>query len=246
MARLFVMGTSNAIPGQDRDNTYFFLENGSKSILIDSGLGAFTKLQQSRVTIDSVSDIIITHFHPDHVSSLPLVVMDWWLLGRKAPLTIHGLGHALDRFKSLMALYDWDKWPNFFPVEFHYVTEDYQPVIDWGEVRVSSNAVKHLIPTLGLRFTFNGKQIAYSCDTEPCDGVIRLAQGADILIHEATGNAVGHSSAADCGHAAARAEVQQLYLIHYPEEADKEQMLHDARSEYPGEVYLAADMMVFE
>jgi ribonuclease Z len=198
------------------------------------------------VTIDSVSDIIITHFHPDHVSSLPLVVMDWWLMGRTAPLTFHGLPHAMERFRAMMALYEWERWPNFFPVEFHSVSDEYQPILQKEGYSIYSAGVKHLIPTLGLAFSFNHKRFVYSCDTEPCECVVQLATGADVLIHEATGKAVGHSTASDCGTIAAKAGVKQLYLIHYSDEADQEQLLKDARTNFGGEVYLATDLMVFE
>lgn len=246
MTKLFVLGSANAIPTTERENTYFFLENGERSILIDCGAGAFLKLQQSRFPMESVSDIIITHFHPDHVSGLPLLVMDWWLLGRKAPLTFHGLGYTLDRIKILLELYNQSNWPDFFPVNFHEIPEEYSLVLADDQVKIHSMGVKHLIPTVGLRFSLNGKIITYSCDSEPCDGVIQLGKEADVFIHESAGDAVGHSTAYQSGVDAHKAGAKKLYLIHYPDDTDKDKLIADAKREFSGEVVLARDMMVFE
>jgi ribonuclease Z len=107
--------------------------------------------------------------------------------------------------------------------------------------------VKHLIPTIGLRMDGMDHlfSIAYTCDTEPCQGVDELARGADILIHESAGKAVGHSSPAQAGETAARAEVDQLVLIHYPDNPDENSLIKDAREKYAGKVLLAKDGMVF-
>jgi len=106
--------------------------------------------------------------------------------------------------------------------------------------------VRHLIPTIGLRVDFaeSKRAFAYSCDTEPCVEVVRLAEGADVLIHEASGATVGHSSAEQAGQIAARAEVCKLYLIHYPTgEYSDGNLIAEARKRFRGEVDLATDFM---
>jgi ribonuclease Z len=119
-------------------------------------------------------------------------------------------------------------------------------VIDCQDFRIFSSPVRHLLPTIGLRFEFNhaNKIMAYSCDTEPCAQVVRLAEGADTLIHEAAGASRGHSSAAQAGEIASQAEVGKLYLIHYPtgknETAD---LVAEAHMRYQGPVSLAEDFM---
>jgi len=50
---------------------------------------------------------VVTHFHPDHVSGIPLFLMDMWLRGRKNPLQIYGLPHAIDRLENLMDAFLW-------------------------------------------------------------------------------------------------------------------------------------------
>jgi ribonuclease Z len=89
--------------------------------------------------------------------------------------------------------------------------------------------------------------IAYSCDTEPTAAVLRLAAGADILLHESSGGGVGHSSPDQAGQIAQQAEVARLLLIHYPTiDMDEEFWLRQARSTYHGQVELARDFQELE
>jgi ribonuclease Z len=202
------------------------------------------------VEIDQLHDLILTHFHPDHVSGVPLLLMNMWLLGRKQPLGIYGLEYTLERLKKLMDSYEWSNWPNFFPVEFHCLPEkELFPVLENGEWRIFSSPVCHLIPTIGLRVEFmsSGKVAAYSCDTEPCPQVIGLAQGADVLIHEASGNSQGHTGPEQAGEIATQAGARQLYLIHYPtKDPYNRDWVEKARRTFSGPVSLAEDFMELE
>jgi ribonuclease BN (tRNA processing enzyme) len=76
---------------------------------------------------------------------------------------------------------------------------------------------------------------------------VRLADGADILIHEAGGASFGHSSAEQAGEIATRAEVGKLYLIHYPTgRFAKGNLSSEAAKTYKGEVTIAQDFMTIE
>jgi ribonuclease Z len=98
---------------------------------------------------------------------------------------------------------------------------------------------------MGLRFEVkhSKKVVAYSCDTEPCEAVVRLAGGADVLIHEASGAFYGHSSAAQAAGIARKAEVGQLYLIHYPSKVEPEDLIAEASQSFDGQVKVTKDFM---
>lgn len=247
MPELTIIGSSNAIPTQERDNTYLTLKTSDKHVLIDCGSNAWVRLMKIGMTSEDLTDIIITHFHPDHVAGLPLLLMDLWLMGRKKPLAIHGLGETVEKIQKMMDLFGWENWPGFFSVTYEAIPAKKATVLSDSCVRIWSYPVKHLIPTIGLRVDgiTQPYSIAYTCDTEPCEGVTVLAQGVDILIHESAGKAIGHSSPGQAGEAAARAEANQLVLIHYPDLPDEYSMISEAVSNYTGAVILAKDGMVF-
>lgn len=250
MTKLVILGSSNALSSRDNENTHMVLVGRERIVMVDCVNNPIHRLEQAGIDFLDVTELILTHFHPDHVSGVPLLLMDMWLRGRTKLLTIYGLHYTLDRMEQLMGLYSWESWPNFFPVAFHRLPDlENCTLLDCAEFRIASSPVHHLIPTIGLRFDFktNQKSLVYSCDTEPCVEVVRLAQGADILIHEASGKTLGHSSAGQAGQVATQAEVGKLYLIHYPTGAFSDgDLLAEARLHYQGEVDLATDFLTLD
>ncbi len=247
MPKVIILGSSNAIPTKDNENTHMVVVGRERMVLIDCVATPILRLEQAGLDFNDLTDLIITHFHPDHVSGVPLLLMDMWLMGRRKPLNIYGLHYTLDRLEDLMGFYSWAEWPNFFRVAFHRLPAGQMtPVLECDDFNIYSSPVHHLVPTIGLRVEFNriNKVLAYSCDTEPCEEVVRLAAGADILIHEAAGRSRGHSSAGSAGEIAARAEVGKLVLIHYPTgRFASGDLVAEARQKYQGDVALAKDFM---
>ena len=250
MPKLVILGTSNAIPDEKHENTHMALVGEDHMLLIDCVSNPIVRLRQAGLDIHGLTDLVLTHFHPDHVSGVPLLLMDMWLLGRKAPLNIYGLGHTLDRIEGLMDFYDWTSWPNFFPVQFCRLADaERTPVLKNGEFHVYASPVRHMVPTIGMRIEFpqTERVLAYSCDTEPCPQVVDLAAGADVLIHEATGASLGHSSAAQAGAIARQAEVGKLFLIHYRTgDFDTHTLVEEASQTFHGPVELAHDFLEME
>lgn len=250
MTKMIILGSSNALSSMESDNTHMLLVGEERIVMVDCVNSSIHRLGQAGVDFMEVTDLILTHFHPDHVSGTPLLLMDMWLRGRKKLINIYGLHDTLDRMEKMMELYSWDRWPNFFPVAFHHLPSSEQTqLLDCPEFKITSSPVRHLIPTIGLRFDFKASQkvLAYSCDTEPCVEVVRLAQGADVLIHEATGASMGHSSAEQAGEIAARAGVSQLYLIHYPTgEYARDDLTKEAKQHFQGKIDLATDFMTLD
>jgi ribonuclease BN (tRNA processing enzyme) len=60
-----------------------------------------------------------------------------------------------------------------------------QPEDDCG-VTITATLVQHapIFPALAYRFDTPTGSVVFSGDTGPCDNVVRLAQGADLLVHE--------------------------------------------------------------
>ena len=245
MPKLFFLGTSNAIPDEHHENTHMVVVGEQRIVLIDCVNNPILRFNKVGLNFNRLSDLILTHFHPDHVSGVPQLLMNMWLMGRSLPLNIYGLHHTLDCVENLMGLYNWSGWPNFFPVEFYRLpSQDMVSVMECEEFHIFAGPVQHFIPTIGLRVEFlkSKKVLAYSCDTEPCAQVLHLADGADVLIHEASGPLPGHSSAAQAGKAASQAEVGALYLIHYPTgQFATSDLISEARTEFEGPITLAED-----
>jgi ribonuclease Z len=250
MTKLIFLGTGAAVPDEKHQNTHLALIGQERLVLIDCTGDPILRLARFGIDLPhNLTDILLTHFHPDHVSGAPSLLMASWLKGRKTSLSIHGLSHTMERAEKMMDLFEWKEWPNFYSVHFHAIPDqELAPVLDCPEFRILASPVCHLLPTMGLRVECaSGQSLAYSCDTEPCEAVVRLAKDVDILIHEATGKSQGHSSAEQAGEIARRAGAKALYLIHYPTgQFDPEPLLAQASTCFPGPVFLAKDLMEIE
>lgn len=95
-----------------------------------------------------------------------------------------------------------------------------------------------------------GRSVAYCCDTQPCESELGLAEGVDLLIHEATfdpslkaeANEWGHSTNADAAEIAGRCGAKRLLLTHVSQRyTDGAVFLNQAREIF-AETLLAEDL----
>ncbi len=250
MAKVVTLGTAAAVPNETHANTYLAIEGERGFFLVDCGDNPILRIQSAGLDLERFRGLIITHFHPDHVATVPILLMDTWLLERKVPLPIYGIQDVIDRYNVLMDLFRRDEWPGFFDTPCHVVPEEVGAlVLDDDDFRITAAPVQHVVPNMGLRIeSKNGGGVAaYSSDTSPCDAVVELARDADILIHEAAEPTLGHSSAAQAGEIARRAGARRLVLVHYrPAPHKYDRWIEEASEAFGGPVELAQDLAVYE
>jgi ribonuclease Z len=245
MAEVIVLGSACAVSDEQHEHSYLAVVGRTGTVLIDCAGQPLVRLHRAGLDPDKISDVVLTHFHPDHVYGLPVLILEMWLTGRKRPLRVHGLAHCVERMEQLMAAYGMSDWPTLYPVTFQTVeARAGGRVVETADFLVTASPVQHMVPTLGVRIEDKetGRVMAYSSDTHPCAAVADLAQGADLLIHEATGEHPGHSSAAQAGETARQAGAKRLALIHYVVgQADPARLVPQAAATFGGPVTLAED-----
>ncbi|MCH7589515.1 B12-binding domain-containing protein [PVC group bacterium] len=102
MARIVILGSASVIADKDHENTHMAVISAEGVVLIDCVGSPKVRLEQAGIDLDSITDLILTHFHPDHVSGVPLLLTNMWLGGRKKPLRIYGLHHCLERIEDVL------------------------------------------------------------------------------------------------------------------------------------------------
>ncbi len=99
-----------------------------------------------------------------------------------------------------------------------------------------------------------GLKITYAVDTRPCENVIRLASGSDLLVHDGMfasdaserAREFGHSTAAEAATVAKRSRSKNLALTHFSAiYQDTKQLLVEARRVFPRSL-LAEDLKSIE
>jgi ribonuclease Z len=238
MAKLIILGSGAALADASRDNTYMVLQGRESSILIDCGGSPLHKLQAVGVDLDTLDSLIVTHHHPDHIYGVPVLLLGLWLYGRQEPFHIFAPQRSVAAITSIMDALEWQDWPRGMPVAFHEVEmrEGYK-VIESPEFEITIAPVKHFVPTIAVK--------VMSRETG-CGALARLAQGADILIHESTGDYAGHSTPAQAGAMARRCGAGKLVLIHFTAlDSELEGLRRAAEAEFDGPVELAEDFAVY-
>jgi ribonuclease Z len=255
MLHLTLLGSSAAVPDEAHENVYMVLHGPGGAVLIDCAGSPLDRLRRAGVAWADLRAVVLTHFHPDHVYGLPLLLMSMWLMGRREGLSLLGVGDCLKRTQAMMELYDWQGWNGFYPVTFTPTcgpggasSPGQESIFKTDDVSLYAAPNRHSVPGQALKIVARrtGRVLVYSSDTEPCQTVVELAQGADVLIHEATGIYPGHSSPAAAGAIARQARVGKLVLAHYPPDADPQAWLAQARQSFDGPVEMARDFQVIE
>jgi len=185
--QLTVIGSSDAFGSGGRLQTCFHVAHSGGAFLIDCGATSLIGLARENIDPNSISTIFITHLHGDHFSGLV-----WWLIhanhvGRRtAPLVVTGPAGIEERFTAAAEALFPGATSTARPFALTFRTYvDRQPLTEGG-VTVTPFEVSHPsgAPPYALRFSVDGRTLAFSGDTEWVENLIDAANGADLYITE--------------------------------------------------------------
>jgi ribonuclease BN (tRNA processing enzyme) len=213
--RLTVLGCAGSFPGPEAACSAYLVEAGDFRLLVDFGTGSLSALQRY-AGLMAVDAILLSHLHLDHFldACLFVVVRRYAPGGPYSPIPVYAPAGAPDR---LAAAYSAEQSPLDDVYTFYALQPGTFPI---GPFSVTVDRVNHPIETYGVRIEHGGSVVAYSADTAPCDALIRLAQGADLFLCEASYLDGAphppdlHLTGREAGEAATKAGVGRLLLTH--------------------------------
>ncbi|HEX9117189.1 MAG TPA: MBL fold metallo-hydrolase [Anaerolineae bacterium] len=250
MAELLLLGTGAALNDGSREPTMLALAGPRSTVLIDCGGNAVRQLQLLHVPLTSVECVILTHAHPDHTSGFPLLVEMLWLAGWRGTLPVHGPAEAVGAVSRAFKQWDTSRWTDLPALAWHIVPPAQgAPIALGADFELSAAPGVHAgneVIAVRARARDTGRTVVYSADGEPSPGVAGLAAGADILVHEATGEGYGHSTAEGAARLAREAGAAELILVHLaPDKIDLAAAAAAARGIFPGPVVVGEDLQRF-
>ncbi|MFP4458646.1 MAG: MBL fold metallo-hydrolase [Candidatus Zixiibacteriota bacterium] len=173
----------------------FWVEYDDKAILVDAGDGILSEIVKRKLPFKSLSAILITHGHFDHMAGLYAILAFFRMIGREKPLYIispDGSKEIMAHFKLFTELYK-----KTIPFEIIPKNTDDRDGIDIGELHIKAYALYHCgsieggrildrIPANGYRIEYLGEQIAISGDTGYVPALEELVKDTQLAIIEAT------------------------------------------------------------
>ncbi len=245
--------------------------------VVDCGDGVARQLVSAGVSLTKLRHVFITHHHSDHNADYGNLILLAWASGLRTQVDTWGpppltrmtkLFFEMNSYDIDIRIQDEGRTPLVPLVRTHEFSKG-GVVMQDDNVKVTATLVDHplVAPAFGYRFDGPDRSIVISGDTARSDALVHLAQGADVLVHEAlwvpavdqivgsVANAstlkkhimASHTAAEDCGRVAEAAGVKTLVLSHLVPPDNPmitDQMWIDAASKYfRGRVVVGKDLM---
>ncbi len=243
--RVTVIGCAGSFPGPDSPASCYLLEAEGFRLVMDFGNGALGVLQRFAGLYD-LDAICLSHLHADHCVDLG----SYWVArqyapdGPRPPIPVYGPPGTADRVAGLGG-------EDTQAVLARFAVCDLAPgAFEIGPFRFTADHVNHPVETFGFRVEHDGWRVAYSADTGESDTLVRLAEGADLLLCEASfldglDNPPDlHLTARQAAAHATRAGVGRLVLTHLVPWNTRQRALAEAAEAYHGPLSLATSGLV--
>ena len=276
--RLILLGTGGGPrPRVERTAASQVIIANGAAYVVDCGDGVARQLAAANVPFPTLRHIFITHHHSDHNADYGNLILLASEAGLNTRLDTWG-PPPLDRITTLFfemsatnietRIRDEGRAPLRPLVHVHEITRA-GDVLQDDNVKVTCAVVPHpmIEHALAYRFDAHDRSIVISGDTAFSEDLIRLAHGADVLVHEAmylpavdrlvarvpTARRLkehllaSHTSAEDAGRVAQEAGVKLLVLSHFVPADDPaitdEMWIDAARTRFPGPIIVGRDLL---
>ena len=243
----------------------YLVQEGDHVLLVDCGNGVFGKLR-THVDYVDVDAVVLSHLHADHFLDLvpysyaliyaprqqPVPVDRWPGTDTPARPVLHAPPGARETFRRVAGA-----WGSEDLVERAFALSEYaeadEPRV--GPLRLRFHRVDHFVECFAIEITSETSRgrFVFGADTGPSDALVAFAQGADVLMVEATlprperEGPRGHLTPAEAGEHARRAGAASLVLTHISDELDVDWALREAQAAFGGgPVSVAREGAVFE
>ena len=192
--RVFVCGSGSPLPG--RAQACVAITAGDSLYLVDSGAGSPATMQLHGQPMGRLRAVLVTHLHSDHITGVPDMNLQSWVVGRDEPLRVigpAGVDGVVGGFNEAFAI------DRGFRVAHHGAelldpdlgvmhAETVGPgvIVEDDGLTITAFTVNHapIAPAFGYRFDYRGRSVVVSGDTVVTFNLEAAARGADLLLHD--------------------------------------------------------------
>ena len=245
--RLTTIGTGTAAPHPTRVAAAHLVETGDVRLLLDCGSGAVHRMAALGIAWSTITHVAITHFHADHISDLPMLLMGWqWgqLPARSEPATLIGPVGTIALLERMAAVYGaWMLAPSF-PLTIVEIAPGI-PISLSESVSLRAQPVPHTLESIAYSLRDGKTQLVYTGDTGEDEALALWATGCDLLLAECSlPDAMAlreHLTPRQAGALASRAQAKRLVLTHFYPPVEMIDIIAEVAERYAGPTVLATD-----
>jgi len=248
--KITFVGTGSGSTSLKRYHSSLLISSSSYKMLVDAGDGISRALLSSNIPYNIIDGILITHFHPDHFTGLPGLLVQMKMAKKETPLDIYVhaskagfLEDFLFNSYILQDRYDFNirikSIDTFFDIkpadDLSFVVQENSHIDKYRESVLSRNLS---LVSLSVLFSVDGRKIFYTGDIgDKAD--LELFNRYDYLITEST-----HVTYEEIVTGILNKEAK-VYLTHI-NDSDEEELQNKIKPAHNPSIVLATDGLVIE
>jgi len=217
--KLHILGCGDAFGSGGRNQSGYLIEAADRLFLMDCEPTTLLAMERAGFDPRRLDVDFLSHLHGDHFGGLPFFfISDLYESARDKPLQIAGPPGTEERVGELFRLMYGGDVP---PTRFHLLVPDRSELV--AGIQVLPFRVPHQLRalSLGLKLSYEGKQILFSGDSAWTDIFLSHARGVDLFLCECSfydQQSTNHMSYKILQENLARLECKKLVLTHLGEE----------------------------
>lgn len=282
MGQVYILGAGTPTPTPTRFGSAHVIEVAGEYLMFDCGPAATHKLVQAGLFPTKVDYLFFTHHHFDHDVDYPCFLLCRWdqSIGKEHQLRVYGPTLTETITERILGetgafAHDWKARVNHPLSQRVYVNrggtlprkppsviaKDVGPGLvhsgrDWEVISAPAEHVQPFLDSLAYRVNSPEGSVVFTGDTQPCDSVIGLARGADMLLCMCwddqecmvqSGENFGQCGTIGAAEMAREAGVKKLVLVHVgphlASHGPMEKGIGDVRRIFDGEIIFAEELM---
>ncbi|WP_284320080.1 MBL fold metallo-hydrolase [Dyella acidisoli] len=277
-SRLILLGTAGGpTPKPARSAPASAIVVDGVIYVIDCGNGVARQMVKAGLDLGAIRNVFITHQHSDHNADYGNLLWLAWAAKLHTRVDTWGPPPLSEMTRLFLQMNDYDirtriadeGRPPLAPLIAPHEISQGGLVMQDERVKVTAALVQHppVSPAFAYRFDCPDRSIVFSGDTRPSENLVKLARGADVLVHEvmylpaldkliaSEPNAArlrehllaSHTTTEQVGRIATEAGVRTLVLNHFVPGGDPsltDEVWHDAVApHFKGRLIVGRDLM---